>query len=96
MPAGRQPRTACSVWIAALALRAVLVVGLALAALLLLPATELFQHVAAWSAHLRAGSGEVQLSGEPVAHLAALGPPAADPHHEKLFPDGGNRPTAAR
>jgi Zn-dependent protease with chaperone function len=70
------PAAACSVWIAALALRAVLVVGLALAALLLLPATELFQHVAAWSAHLRGGSGEVQLSGEPVAHLAALGPPA--------------------
>ena len=70
------PAAACSEWIAALALRAVLVVGLALAALLLLPATELFQHVAAWSAHLRAGSGEVQLSGEPVAHLAALGPPA--------------------
>jgi Zn-dependent protease with chaperone function len=70
------PAAACSVWIAALALRAVLVVGLALAALLLLPATELFEHVAAWSAHLRAGSGDVQLSGEPVAHLAALGPPA--------------------
>jgi Zn-dependent protease with chaperone function len=70
------PAAACSVWIAALALRAVLVIGLALAALLLLPATQLFEHVAAWSAHLRGGSGEVQLSGEPVAHLAALGPPA--------------------
>jgi hypothetical protein len=70
------PAAAYTVWIAALALRAVLVVGLALAALLLLPGTELFEHVAGWSPHLPGGSGGVHLSGEPLAHLAALGPPA--------------------
>jgi Zn-dependent protease with chaperone function len=59
------PAAAAAVWLAALALRAVLVTGLALAALLLLPSTPVFQHVANGS-----------LSGEPLAHGAALAPPA--------------------
>jgi Zn-dependent protease with chaperone function len=57
------PAAAAAVWLAALGLRAVLVLGVALAALLLLPATPLFERVAEGS------------SGEPVAHLAALAPP---------------------
>jgi Zn-dependent protease with chaperone function len=59
------PAAAGAVWLASLALRAVLVTGLALSALLLLPATSLFEHVANWPK-----------SGEPLAHGAALAPPA--------------------
>jgi Zn-dependent protease with chaperone function len=70
-----RPGTACAVWLAALTLRASLVVALALAALLALPGTELFAHVAQWSLHVVAGPPHVDLSGEPVAHLSALGPP---------------------
>ena len=51
-----------------LALRALIVVGLALSALLLLPATDLFHSVTGWSAHEIIGSLRVDLSGEPVAH----------------------------
>lgn len=57
------PAAAAAVWLAALGLRAVLVLGLALAALLILPATPLFERVEEWSVH-------------PVAHAAALAPPA--------------------
>jgi Zn-dependent protease with chaperone function len=69
------PGPAAAVWLGALALRAVAGVGLALAALLLLPATPLFERVAGWSVHVLAGPPHVDLTGEPVAHLAALAPP---------------------
>jgi Zn-dependent protease with chaperone function len=68
------PAAAGVVWLAALALRAVLAVGLALSALVLLPATPLFHHITGWSAHEVVGSVHVDLSGEPVAHGAAMGP----------------------
>lgn len=70
------PAAAGAVWLAVLALRALIVVGLALSALLLLPTTHLFHHVTGWSAHEIVGSVHVDLSGEPVAHGAALGPAA--------------------
>jgi hypothetical protein len=70
------PAAAGAVWLAVLALRALIVVGLALSALLLLPATDLFRSVTGWSAHEIIGSLRVDLSGEPVAHGAALGPAA--------------------
>jgi Zn-dependent protease with chaperone function len=53
---------------------ALIVVGLALSALLLLPATPVFHRVTGWSAHEIIASVRVDLSGEPVAHGAALGP----------------------
>jgi Zn-dependent protease with chaperone function len=56
------PAAAAAIWLAALGLRAVLVAGLALAALLVLPATPLFEQVEQGSVH-------------PVAHIAALAPP---------------------
>jgi Zn-dependent protease with chaperone function len=68
------PAAAVAVWLALLALRALIVVGAALSALLLLPATDLFRRVTGWSAHQIVGSVHVDLSGEPVAHGAALGP----------------------
>ena len=68
------PAAAGTVWLAALALRALLVVALALSALLLLPATHVFHRVTGWSAHEIIGSLQFNLSGEPVAHGAALGP----------------------
>jgi Peptidase family M48 len=71
-----RPAAASAVWLAALALRASLVVALALAALLVLPGTELFGRVAHWSLHVVAGPPHVDLSGDPLAHLSALGPPA--------------------
>jgi Zn-dependent protease with chaperone function len=70
------PATAAAVWLGALGLRAVLALGGALAALLVLPATPLFEHVAGWSVHVLGGPPHVDLTGEPVAHLAALAPPA--------------------
>lgn len=70
------PVAATAVWLAALALRALLALGLALAALLLLPGTGLFATISGWSVHGFVGSLHVDLSGDPVAHLAALSPPA--------------------
>jgi hypothetical protein len=60
----------------ALALRAALVGASALTALLVLPGTDVFAGVARWSLHVVAGPPHVDLSGEPLAHLSALGPPA--------------------
>lgn len=71
-----RPATACAVWLAALALRALLAVAAALTALLVLPGTALFADVAAWSVHVVGRPAHVDLSGEPLAHLSALGPPA--------------------
>jgi Zn-dependent protease with chaperone function len=71
-----RPAAATAVWLAALALRASLVAALALTALLVLPATDVFERVARWSLHVVAGPPHVDLSGEPLAHLSALGPPA--------------------
>jgi hypothetical protein len=77
LPLGRvSPVAAGAVWLAALALRAVMVVGLALAALLVLPGTALFERVSGWTLHEATGSVHLDLSGDPVAHLAALAPPA--------------------
>jgi Zn-dependent protease with chaperone function len=76
MPLGRvSPVAAGAVWLAALAARAVVVVGLALAALVVLPGTVLFERVSGWKLHQGTGSVHLDLSGEPVAHLAALAPP---------------------
>jgi Zn-dependent protease with chaperone function len=69
------PATASAVWLAALALRALIALAVALAALLVLPTTPLFAAVSGWSAHGLIGTLHVDLSGDPVAHLAALGPP---------------------
>jgi len=71
-----RPAAASAVWLAALALRAALVVAIALTALLVLPGTAVFAGVAHWSLHVVAGPPHVDLSGEPLAHLSALGPPA--------------------
>ena len=71
-----RPAVAGAVWLAALALRALLMLALALSALLVLPATALFDRVAGWSAHNTLGLLNLDLSGEPLAHGAALGPPA--------------------
>jgi Peptidase family M48 len=68
------PAAAGAIWLSALSLRALIVVGLALSALLLLPATPVFHRVTGWSAHEIIASVRVDLSGEPVAHGAALGP----------------------
>jgi hypothetical protein len=77
LPLGRvSPTAAATVWLAALALRVVLALGLALSALLVLPATGLFDRVAGWSWHVFAGPPHLHLSGEPIAHAAALGPVA--------------------
>jgi Zn-dependent protease with chaperone function len=70
------PAAAGAVWLAVLALRALVVVGLALSALLLLPATHLFHRVTGWSGPEVLGWVGVDLSGEPIAHGAALGPAA--------------------
>jgi Zn-dependent protease with chaperone function len=70
------PAAAAVVWLAVLGLRAVLVVGMVLAALLLLPATPVFERVADGSLHTLGGPVGTDLSGEPVAHFAALAPPA--------------------
>jgi hypothetical protein len=69
------PAASGAVWLASLALRALLVLGVALSALLLLPATVLFDRVSGWSAHETVGPLHLDLSGEPIAHTAALGPP---------------------
>ena len=55
------PGAAAVVWLGALGIRAVIVAGLALFALLVLPGTPLFERVEEWSVH-------------PVAHAAALSP----------------------
>ncbi|MGH2847003.1 MAG: M48 family metalloprotease [Thermoleophilaceae bacterium] len=68
------PAAAGAVWFAALVLRALLVLALALAALLVLPATAWFDRVAGWSVH-GLGSLHLDLSGEAVAHVAVLAPP---------------------
>jgi hypothetical protein len=70
------PAGAAVVWLAALGLRAVLVLGLVLAALLLLPATPLFEQVAGGSVHMFGWPVHTDLSGEPLAHFAALAPAA--------------------
>lgn len=70
------PAVAAVVWLAVLGLRAVLVLGIVLAALLLLPATPLFERVADGSLHMIGEPVHTDLSGEPVAHFAALAPPA--------------------
>jgi hypothetical protein len=70
------PVAAAAVWLAALALRTVVVLGVALGALLVLPGTALFERVSGWELHQATGSIRLDLSGEPVAHLAALAPPA--------------------
>jgi Zn-dependent protease with chaperone function len=68
------PAAAGAVWLAVLGLRALLVVGMALSALLLLPATHLFHRVTGWSAPEAIGGVHFEISGEPIAHGAALGP----------------------
>jgi hypothetical protein len=68
------PGAAAVVWLASLALRALLAIGVTLSALLLWPATPLFHHVTDWSGHESVGSLRFELSGEPVAHGTALGP----------------------
>jgi len=70
------PAAAGAVWLAVLALRALIVLGLALSALLLLPATHLFHRVTDWSGYEIIGSLHLDLSGESIAHGAALGPAA--------------------
>jgi Peptidase family M48 len=70
------PVAAAAIWLAILGLRAVLAIGLVLAALLLLPATPVFERVANWSGHMPGAPADAYLSGELVAHFAALAPPA--------------------
>ena len=54
------PAAAGAVWLAVLALRALIVLGLALSALLLLPATHLFHRVTDWSGYEIVGSLQQQ------------------------------------
>ena len=70
------PRTAASVWLLALWLRALVMIASAIFFFVYLPQTHLFEEVARWCLHnvIPMLSGHHGFSGHPLAHLAVLLP----------------------
>ena len=70
------PRTAATVWLLALWLRALLMIATAIFFFVYLPQTHLFEEVARWCLHnvVPIVSGHLGFSGHPVAHFAVILP----------------------
>ena len=70
------PRTASTVWLLALWLRALLMIATAIFFFIYLPQTHLFEEVARWCLHnvLPILSGHLRFSGHPLAHFAVILP----------------------
>jgi hypothetical protein len=70
------PLWAAWLWLSALALRALAAVGLAVAVLVYLPATELFRALTEWCWHdvLPVLALHLGISGHPLAHAASIAP----------------------
>lgn len=70
------PRTASTVWLLALWLRALLMIATAIFFFVYLPQTHLFEEVARWCLHnvVPIVSGHLGFSGHPLAHFAVILP----------------------